>query len=388
MPITLLVASPDEAFRESIRDNLANQPQAKVAAEYPEVSQNLYIRVLQDLDRHPEAGLVVDIASDPENALKAVEKVKLAVPGLYIVASNFHADGETVIHSLRAGANDFLLQPLKRVEFRDAMARLERAPKRVTVSESRLGKIYSFLGAKGGVGTTTLAVNVATILAQNQRNTVLADLDFTANECAMQMGVAPAHSFQEVADNLARLDQALFEGLLVRDASGFVLVGPPEQIELRPNFTGGMFRDFANFLVEKYDTVIVDAGRWVNDDLTLAALESSSTIFLVMTQHFSSIRNAQRYLGSLMRMGFTQDQVKVVVNQFVKKPDPALATAEQIQQTLNIKPFARIPLSPAALAAVNRGRPVAASKTGELDRSLRAFTEKATGVKTAVAKTA
>ena len=388
MSITLLVASPDEPFRESVRDNLANQAQAKVAAEYPEVSQNLYIRVLQDLERHHDAALVVDIASDPENALKAVEKIKLAVPGLYIIASNYHADGETVIQSLRAGANDFLVQPLKRVDFRDAITRFERAPKRPVVTESRLGKMYCFLGAKGGVGTTTLSVNLATILAQNQRNTVLADLDFSANDCAMQIGAAPAHSFQEVGENLARLDQSLFEGLLARDASGFFLLGPAEQVEVRPEFSGAMFRDFANFLVEKYDTVIVDGGRWLTDDLVLAALESSSTIFLVMTQHFPSIRNAQRYLSSLVRMGFTQDQVKIVLNQYTKKPDANLATLEQVQQTLNQKMFARIPFSLAALSAVNKGRPVAASRNGEMDRALRAFAEKATGVKTAVAKTA
>ena len=178
------------------------------------------------------------------------------------------------------------------------------------------------------------------------------------------------------------------EGLLVRDAAGFLLLGPPEQMEARPDFSGSMFREFANFLVEKYDSVVIDGGRWLTDDLVLAALESSSTVFLVLTQQFPSIRNAQRYLASLVRMGFTQDQVKLVLNQYSKKPDPNLATVEQIQQTLNQKLFTKIPQSSAALPAVNKGRPIAAGRTGETDRALRAFTEKATGVKAAIAKTA
>src|SRR5579862_2181044 len=120
MPISLLVASSDEHFREVIRESLANIENAKVLAEYPEVSSSLYIRVLQDLERHPSAALVVDLASDPENSLKALEKVKLAAPDIYIVASNYHADAEIVIASLRAGANEFLIQPIKRMEFRDA----------------------------------------------------------------------------------------------------------------------------------------------------------------------------------------------------------------------------------------------------------------------------
>src|SRR5260370_42420112 len=125
----LMVASSDEHFREMVRDSLLNIPNSKIVAEYQEVAANLYIRVLQDLERNPQAGLVVDISGDPEGAIKAVEKVKQAAPDLFVIVSNFHADGETVIQCMRAGANEFLLQPVKRTEFRDAMGRLERAPR-------------------------------------------------------------------------------------------------------------------------------------------------------------------------------------------------------------------------------------------------------------------
>src|SRR5579863_2899364 len=95
-PFVLLVASSDEHFREMVRDNLLNIPNSKVAAEYPEVASNLYIRVLQDLERHPQAALVLDLSADADGSLKAMEKVKQAAPDLYIIASNYHADGETV----------------------------------------------------------------------------------------------------------------------------------------------------------------------------------------------------------------------------------------------------------------------------------------------------
>jgi pilus assembly protein CpaE len=390
MPISLLVASSDELFRETIRESLLNIPTARVISEYPEVSSNLYIRVLQDLERHPEAALVVDLASDPEGALKSLEKVKQAAPDLYVIASNYHADGETVIASVRAGANDFLVQPIKRAEFREAMTRLERTPRRAASGASRLGKVYTFLGTKGGAGTTTLAVNFAGLLAQRKQQTVLVDLDLTANDCAMQAGVTPQNTLQEVGENLARMDQALFEGFVARDPLGFFLVGPPTEAEHRANFTEPMFREFANFLVEKYETVVIDAGRWISDELVAAALQSSSAIFLVMGQDFPAIRNAQRYIAALMRLGFNQEQLKVVINQYQKKPSANLATLEQIQQTLNQPVFYGIPESPAVLAAINRGRPFVADRTaaGDLDRAFRAFVDKATGGKPAVAKSA
>jgi len=390
MPISLLVASSDEHFRETVHENLSHIANARIISEYPEVSSNLYIRVLQDLERNPEAALIIDLASDPEGTLKALEKVKQAVPDLYVIASNYHADGETVLACVRAGSNDFLLQPVKRMEFRDAVARLERAPRRAVSGGSRLGKVYTFLGAKGGVGTTTLAVNFAGVLAQRKLSTVLVDLDFAANDCAMQIGASPQHALPEVGENLARLDQALFEGLAMRDPLGFLLIGPPDQMEQRVPFSGPMFREFAGFLVEKYEATVIDAGRWMADEVVLTALESSSTVFLVMNQQFPAIRNAQRSIAALVRIGFNPDQIKVVLNQYQKKPDPNWASLEQVQQTLNQPVFYGIPPSAAVVAAVNRGRPFIADRAaaGDLDRVMRAFVDKARGTLAAAAKTA
>src|SRR5258708_15046978 len=200
MPNTaLLVASSDEHFREMVRDSIINLPETKIVAEYTEVAANLYTRVLQALERNPHAGLIVDISGDPEGSIKAVEKVKQAAPDLFVIVSNFHADGETVIQCMRAGANEFLLQPVKRTEFRDAMGRLERAPRHGGGGgTSTLGKIYTFIGTKGGVGTTTMATNFAAVLAQRKVATVALDLDWGGNGIAMHLRPAPQDTPVEV----------------------------------------------------------------------------------------------------------------------------------------------------------------------------------------------
>ncbi|HEY2017607.1 MAG TPA: AAA family ATPase [Bryobacteraceae bacterium] len=391
MPNTvLMVASSDEHFREMVRDNLLNIPNSKIVAEYQEVAANLYIRVLQDLERNPGAGLIVDLSGDPESAIKAVEKAKQAAPDLFVIVSNFHADGETVIACMRAGANEFLLQPIKRTEFRDAMARLERAPKHAVAGESKLGKLYTFIGTKGGVGTTTLAVNFASVLAQRKLSTVLIDLDWVGNDAAMQVGAAPQYTLMEVAENLDRMDQALFEGFVARDPLGFFLVGPPDALEQHGHFSDHMFREFATFLVDKYDAVVIDGSRAVSNEVVMAAAQISAAVFLVIDQDFPSIRNAQRYITYLMRMGFNQDQLRVVVNRYTKKVTATMATLEQIQQTLNQPVFYGIPPSPAVIASINKARPFVANReqAPELDRIFRAFVDKATGGKKVAAKTA
>jgi pilus assembly protein CpaE len=383
-----MVASSDEHFREMVRDNLLNIPEAKIVAEYQEVAANLYIRVLQDLERHPHAGLIVDLSGDPEGAIKAIEKVKQAAPYLFVAASNFHADADTAIACMRAGANEFLLQPIKRTEFRDAMGRLDRAPRQAVPGESKLGKVYTFLGTRGGVGTTTLAVNFVSVLAQRKLSSVILDLDWIGNDVAMQLGASPQYTLTEVAENLERMDQALFEGFVTRDPLGFFMVGPPDALENRGHFSEHQFREFAAFLVEKYDAIVIDGGRAISDEVVMAAAQVSAAVFLVIDQEFPSIRNAQRYISFLMRMGFNQDQIRVVVNRYTRKPGANIATLEQIQQTLNQPVFSGIPHSSAVIASINQARPFVANReqAGELDRIFRAFVDKATGA--AKAKTA
>jgi pilus assembly protein CpaE len=379
-PFVLMTASGDEHFREMVRDNLLNIPNAKIAAEYQEVSSNLYVRVLQDVERNPNSLVILDLAGDPEQGLKALERLKQAAPDLYVIVSHYHADGETVIQSMRVGANDFILQPIKRTEFREAVARFERAPRRAIASASKLGKVYTFLGAKGGVGTTTLAVNFAAVLAQRKQSVVALDLDWAANDIAMQVGATPQYTLAEVSSNLSRMDEALFESFVTRDPLGFFLIGPSDSPEQRDYFTEPVFREFAAFLIEKYDSIVIDAGRNLNDEVVMAACHASAMIFIVVNQEFASVRNAQRYIAALSRAGLTQDQVRVLVNRYQKKPGSQIASLEQIRHTLNQPVFYGVPDSPAFLAAINKARPLVADRqvAPEIDKAIRAFVDKAT----------
>ena len=391
MSFTLLIASTDDQVRDLVRDSLANTPNARIVAEYPDVTPNLYIRVLQDVERHPDAALFLDISSDPVNGIKSLEKLKQAVPDLYVIVCDYSEDGESILLTIRSGANDYLTMPVKRSDLRDALTRLERTPRRSIAGGSQLGRIYTFLGAKGGVGTTALAVNFATVLAQRKKQTVMLDVNWTANDVAMQLGAAPQYTLLEVGENLDRMDQSLFEGFVTRDPSGFLLVGPPDSLEQpRSLFSDSMLREFTTFLVEKYDAIVMDAGCDLSNDLTLAALQVSTTVFIVTTQEFPAIRNTQRYLSYLMRMGFTQDQIKIVINKYQKKPSSQIASLEQVTQTLNQPVFYGIPDSAAMLASINRARPLVTDRQTfpDMDRVIRAFVDKATGVKKDLAQTA
>jgi len=180
------------------------------------------------------------------------------------------------------------------------------------------------------------------------------------------------------------MDQALFDGFVTRDPLGMYIVGPPDTLEHRGFFTDSHLREFTTFLIEKYDDIVIDAGKNLNDEAVMSACQVSSTVFIVVEQNVPCIRNAQRYISAMVRMGFSQDQIRVVVNHYTKKTGPNHASLEQIQQTLNQPVFYGIPSSPAFLAAVNRARPLLSDRQAapEVDRLFRAFVDKATGAKT------
>ena len=339
MSISLIVASPEPHFREFVREHLAHTPGAKLAAEHEEVGLNLYVKILHDLDRNPHTAVLLDIGADQEQGLRALEHLSQAAPGIYVILSEYQSTPEFLIRGMRAGATDYLQQPLKRPEFRDAMTRLEQHIARAHAHGKALGKLYTFLGVKGGLGATTAALNFAAVCARQQKSTMLLDLDLDSGDVSSFLGLHPQYSLYDVVENLDRLDQAMLEGIATRDALGFSVLTPPDEIEKGRMIRGDHVKEIATFCIEKYDAVIVDGSRGLDETL-LGCLELSESVFLVMTQEFLALRNAQQYLAALGRLGFTPEQLKIVVNRYGKT---AAVSMEQIQQTLGVKIFYAIP---------------------------------------------
>jgi pilus assembly protein CpaE len=356
MSISLIVASAEPHFREFVREHLAHTPGAKLVAEHEEVGLNVYVRILHDLERHPNAAVLLDIGADPEQGLRALEHMTNSLPGVYVIVSEYQGTSEFLIRGLRAGAADYLQQPLKRPEFRDAMTRLEQHVSRAHQQGKPLGKLYTFLGVKGGLGTTTAAINFAAVCAKQQKNTIVVDLDLDSGDVASFLGLHPQYSIYDVVENLDRLDQAMLEGIATRDALGFSVLTPPDDLEKARMVRGDHLKEIATFLVEKYDAVIVDGSRGLDETL-LGCLELSESVFLVLTQEFLAVRNAQQYLGALGKLGFNPEQLKIVVNRYGKGQNSAVSM-EQIQQTLGAKVFYAIPNRyTESLQAVHQSRP-------------------------------
>src|SRR5262249_3030688 len=153
------------------REQLARIPNAEIVSEHEDMGPNLSVRIVHDLNTFPQSAVAMDVSADPEQGLRALEAIRQSAPGVYAILSGLQSSEEFLIRSMRMGSADFLQQPLKRAEFSDAMTRLEEHLQRIHRQGRQLGRMYTFVGVKGGVGTTTAALNFAALTARENKST-------------------------------------------------------------------------------------------------------------------------------------------------------------------------------------------------------------------------
>jgi pilus assembly protein CpaE len=375
MAIQLIVASQEPRFHDFVREQLARTANAEIVSSHEDMGPNLSVRVSHDLSLYPQAAVLLDISSDLEQGLRSLEQIRQSVPSLYAVLSATEVSEEFLLRSMRMGSSDFLQQPLKRAEFSEALTRLEEHLQRISRQGRQIGRMYTFVGVKGGVGTTTAAVNFAALCARTGKSTVLVDLDMDSGDAAVYLGLRHQYSLADVVDNLDQLDQAMMDGIVTRDPLGFSVLCAPEEIERSQIITDGHLREIGTFLIERFDVVVVDGSRAL-DPLLLSCLELSDSIFVVLTPEFPAVRNGQHYMSALARAGYGHDAIKLVVNRYDKR-STLQVNLEQLQQTLGAAPFWVLPNRyEEAMKAIHEARPIVIRGNADLGRAYREFGKK------------
>ncbi len=375
MAIQLIVASPEPRFHDFVREQLARTPNAEIVSAHEDMGPNLSVRIVHDLNVYPQSAVLMDISSDPEQGLRALEQIRQSMPSLYAILSSVEVSEEFLLRSMRMGSSDFLQQPLKRAEISDALTRLEEHVQRIHRQGRQLGRMYTFVGVKGGVGTTTAALNFAALCARQNKSTVVVDLDMDSGDAAVYLGLRHQYSLADVVENLDQLDQAMLDGIVTRDPLGFSVLCAPDEIERSQIINEQHLREIGTFLIERFDVVIVDGSRAL-DPLLLSCLELSDSIFVVLTTEFPAVRNGQHYLGALARAGYGHEAVKLIVNRYEKRGNLHV-TLPQLPQTLGAAPFWVLPNRyEEAMQSIHEARPVVTRGNTDLGRAYREFGKK------------
>jgi len=312
----------------------------------------------------PEA-LLVDVRAD-RTILSLVGTIKRRYPSLGIAIVAKALDPELMLESMRAGVTEAIPEPL-------TAAAIQAAIGRVSIQTVPVqSRIYAVVGAKGGVGTTTIAVNLAAALARVLDDALLMDMNFAAGDAAVFLGVEPRFTVAEALENTHRLDEAFLRGLVVRAVAGLDLLGSSPRL-LPGAIDPARLRALFDFVSRYYHAIVVDVPRM--DASLLDSLEGATGIFVVVNHELPTLRSAHRLVAALrQRYG---DRVGVVVNRSDKNSEISL---DDIEKTVGVKIRHVFPNDyRQAVAAINKGQPMAESAQGRLPESFHAFAQELTG---------
>lgn len=315
----------------------------------------------------PDA-LLVDVRSE-RSVLSMIATIKRRYPSMGIAIVARSLDPELMLESMRAGVSEAIPEPL-------TAAAIQAAIGRVVVHQAVpvQSRVYAVIGAKGGVGATTIAVNLAAALAKLLNDALLVDLNFAAGDAAVFLGVEPRFTIAEALENTHRIDEALLRSLVVRSRAGLDLLGSSPRIA-PGSIDPGRMRALLEFVTRYYHAVVLDVPRM--DSQLLDSLEQATNVLVVVNHELPTLRSAHRLVSTLKRR--YGDRVGVVVNRSDRTAEIGL---EDIERTVGVKIHHVFPNDyRSAVAAINKGQPLAESTQGRLAESYTAFAEELTGLK-------
>lgn len=305
----------------------------KVLAEYADLRPTLVI-----------------VATMPEDKQSLAVVAELTGAGATVLALGPSKDPDLILAVMRAGAREFLVNT-DRDGLRTALLELAKTSETRGVG----GTVVTLFPTRGGVGSTSIATNLAHALQKFGQRVCLVDLDLHLGDVLSFLDLPGTFSITDVLANIKRLDKELLEASIARHASGIRVLTQSGKVEEADHVRPADVGQLLGFLRQFYDFVLVDGVRGF-DEMSLAALDATQKIMIVLTQDVPAVRNAKRCLDLFRRLGFGDSKVSLVLNRYQKDPDitPQVveeATGLQVNYTLS-NDFG------AAISAINRGLPL------------------------------
>ena len=307
--------------------------------------------------------VIVDIRFSQAAAMPAIEQLRGRWANTAIFAVAAGVDADLVIQSMRAGANEFFAWPPPAETFDEALRRTSTRRASAPTSSTQATTMV-FFGAKGGAGTTTLAVNCAVEIArQKKRPTLIVDLKAGLGEVTLFLGVRSRYTMLDALDNLHRLDQEFIKELVVKHKSGLEILAGSDLFDRPGASDSGGLEEVFRIFGRQYEYIIVDAGAQMSP-CAVATLYMADTIFLVANPDVPSVRNAQRLLDRIGQLGASGDRVRVLLN---RAAEPYPIPPQQIESALG-HPISQIFMSDykTVSTSLNSGVPLATAGNSEL----------------------
>ncbi len=301
---------------------------------------------------------LINFEADPEQAAAAASYLHQAFTGrIVVVAISQESNPSSLLLAMHAGCMEFLAAPTEHA-FQECFSRVEQHFAERTTTVTTTGSTLALLGAKGGVGTTTLGVHLATYLVQNNNKKVLLiDSKAQFGHTCIYLGMDGSNChFQEVVGNVNRLDSDLLRALVATHVSGLHVLSSPDVGQVARPMHPEDVTATLDFLRSEYDFVLVDCAD-TTDEITRAVIAASSQVYVVATPEITAIRDLSRYVDDLSHMD-DSSKVRVVINRYSSQFAVSL---EEIEKAIRLPVTFNIPNNYIELVrSANLGVPVSA----------------------------
>ena len=315
----VILSSGLENFKE-LRAALATQEGARVLVGGDDAEQ-----VYPEIERLAPNAVIVALGAEPESSMRFVERVARECPRTAVICAARDSSPDTILRSMRAGAREFLRLPVLAEEFATVYQRVAEFCAVQPEAPKKRGRVLSVFSSKGGTGTTFVATNLAAALGAP---TVLLDLNLQAGDLGLFLGVEPKFSIADLIENRERVDDTLLRSYLTPHSANLSLLAAPREADSADDIEAEHVFQVLEILRGRYEYVVVDP-QHTFDSITLAALDQSDEILLVLTLDIPAIRSTQRALKIFDRLGYPRHKLHVVVNRFSKQIDLELRQVER-----------------------------------------------------------
>ncbi len=318
--------------------------------------------------------VLMDINMPDMDGIAATEAIRQKMPAVQVVILSVQGDQNYMRRAMLVGARDFLTKPpmpdelVAAIRRAGKMAREERAksiqvyaatqgsPNRPTTTTlTTRGKIVLVYSPKGGTGCTTIAVNLAVALHNQETRVVIVDANLQFGDVAIFLNEQGKNTVIDLAPRVDELDPEIVDSVMIKNAaSGVHVLASPSRPENAEKINADQFSKLLRYLRHLYAYVIVDSSAYLTD-VTISVLDIADAIVLIATQDIPSIKNDRLFLDLLLTLNVPTDKVTFVMNKYDKR---IAISPEKVGENLKQRVMAVIPLDErTVIPAANRGVP-------------------------------
>lgn len=360
-PISVVVLSTGLENFKDIRRALTAESRVQLLAGGNDADQ-LY----EEIVRLKPTAAIIALGPNADNAVRFIERLKKECPNTALISAAQNASPEMILNSLRAGAREFLRLPIIADELRTVLDRVSEFTTKTVEAPTKKGRMVAVFSSKGGCGTSFMATNLAAATASK---TCLVDLNLQAGDLPLFLGLDAKYSIADMVEKRQRLDETLINSLVTQHSTNLWLLAAPREADSADEIEPQHIFEVLQKLREHFDYVVLDP-QHTFDSITLAALDQSDEIILVLTLDIPAIRSTQRALEIFDRLGYPRKKVRIVVNRWSKQIDLDL---RQVEKFLNEPVVGFVPSDyQQAVSSINLGTPlVQAEPTSKIAMEIR-----------------